>query len=108
MQRLVILAPNWLGDAVMALPAIADVRRGLAAAHITVAARAAVAPLFQLVPDVDDTIVLGRGASLARVGSWAAIGAELRGRGFDAALLLPNSIHAALATHRAAIPERWG
>ena len=28
MKRLVILAPNWLGDAVMALPAIADVRRG--------------------------------------------------------------------------------
>ena len=27
MERLVILAPNWLGDAVMALPAIADVRR---------------------------------------------------------------------------------
>jgi len=108
MQRLVILAPNWLGDAVMALPAIADVRRCLAGAHITVAARAAVAPLFQLVPEVDETIVVGRGASLARVGSWAAIGSELRGRGFEAALLFPNSIHAALLAHRAGIPERWG
>ena len=27
MTHLLILAPNWLGDAVMALPAIADVRR---------------------------------------------------------------------------------
>ena len=108
MQRLVILAPNWLGDAVMALPAIADVRRGLDGAHITVAARAAVAPLFQLVSEVNDTIVLGRGASLARVGSWAAIGSELRGRGFEAALLFPNSIHAALVARRAGIPERWG
>src|SRR5689334_22847266 len=108
MQRLVILAPNWLGDAVMALPAIADVRRGLAAARITVAARAAVAPLFQLVADVDDTIVLGRGASLARLGSWAKMGAELHGRQFEAALLFPNSIHAALVAHRAGIPERWG
>ena len=108
MQRLVILAPNWLGDAVMALPAIADVRRGLAGAQITIAARAAVAPLFQLVPDVNDTIVVGRGASLARIGSWAAIGSELRGRGFDAALLFPNSIHAALVAQRAGIPERWG
>ena len=108
MQRLVILAPNWLGDAVMALPAIADVRAGLAAAHITVAARATVAPLFQLVADVDDTIVLGRGASLARVASWAEMGAELRGHGFEAALLFPNSIHAALVAHRAGIAERWG
>jgi len=108
MPRLVILAPNWLGDAVMALPAIADVRRGLAAAHITVAARAAVVPLFQLVADVDDTIVLGRGASLARVGSWGQMGAELRNHGFATALLLPNSIHAALLAYRAGIRERWG
>jgi len=108
MQRLVILAPNWLGDAVMALPAIADVRRGLDGAHLTIAARAGVAPLFQLVPEVDETIVLGRGASLARVGSWAAIGSELRGRGFEAALLFPNSMHAALLAQRAGIPERWG
>src|SRR5256885_5857913 len=108
MQRLVILAPNWLGDAVMALPAIADIRRSLPAVHITAAARAAVAPLFHLVPDVNDTIVLSGGASLRRAGSWRAIGAELNGRGFDTALLLPNSVHAALVASRAGIPERWG
>jgi heptosyltransferase II len=108
MQRLVILAPNWLGDAVMALPAIADVRRGAPVAEIAVAARAAVAPLFQLVPGVDDTIVLSRPASIGRVGSWRSIGVELRGRGFDTAILLPNSMHSALIADRAGIPERWG
>jgi heptosyltransferase II len=108
MQRLVILAPNWLGDAVMALPAIADVRRGLPATHIAAAARAPVAPLFQLVPEVNETIVLSGRASLGRIGAWAAIGDELSGRGFDAALLLPNSMHAALLASRAGIPERWG
>ncbi|HMF94996.1 MAG TPA: lipopolysaccharide heptosyltransferase II [Vicinamibacterales bacterium] len=108
MQRLVILAPNWLGDAVMALPAIADVRRALPAAHLTIAARGAVAPLFQLVPEVNETIVLGGGASLRRVATWGSLGAELSGCGFDAALLLPNSMHAALVASRAGIPERWG
>jgi len=44
MKRLVILSPNWLGDAVMALPAIADVRRAAPDASITVAARPAIAP----------------------------------------------------------------
>ena len=39
-RRLVIIAPNWLGDAVMALPAIADVKRALPAATVSVAARA--------------------------------------------------------------------
>src|ERR1043165_5960737 len=96
MEQLVILAPNWLGDAVMALPSIADVRRSAPRARIAVAARPAVAPLFALVPEVDETIVLKRRASIARVGSWRGLGTELVDRRFDAALLLPNSIHAAL------------
>src|SRR5438876_7951442 len=96
MKHLVILAPNWLGDAVMALPAIADARRAAPDARIAVAARPAVAPLFALVPEVDETIVLERRASIGDIGSWRAMGAELAGQGFDTALLLPNSIHAAL------------
>jgi heptosyltransferase-2 len=109
MKHLVILAPNWLGDAVMALPAIADVRRAAPDATITVAARPPVAPLFALVPDVTGTIVLERRASIGDVvGSWRAIGAELANRDFDTALLLPNSIHSALVASRAGILERWG
>ena len=102
--RLVILAPNWLGDAVMALPAIADVRRSLTATSMTIAARAPVAPLFRLVgpgAGVDDVIVVERRG-------WRELGVDLAGRGFDAALLLPNSLHAALSASRAGIPERWG
>jgi len=108
MKRLVILSPNWLGDAVMALPAIADVRRAAPGASITVAARTAIAPLFRLVPEVDDTILLSKPAAMHDVARWRALGAELADGGFDAALLLPNSMHAALLVSRAGIPERWG
>jgi heptosyltransferase-2 len=94
-ERLVIVAPNWLGDAVMALPAIADVRRGRPDASLVVAARASVAPLFSLVPGVDDVVVLpARGAAPLS--------------GCDVALLLPNSFHSALTAARAGIRERWG
>jgi len=108
MKHLVILAPNWLGDAVMALPAIADVCRASSGASIAVAARAAIAPLFSLVPGIDETIVLPRAATIGRIGGWRSIGAELASRNFDTALLLPNSIHAALVAARANIAERWG
>ncbi|MCU1383227.1 MAG: hypothetical protein JWL71_1924 [Acidobacteria bacterium] len=108
MKRLVILSPNWLGDAVMALPAIADVRRAAPGASITIAARAAVAPLFRVVPECDETIVLATPAPIGGVARWQALGAELAGRDFDTALLLPNSMHAALIVSRAGIPERWG
>lgn len=97
-KRLVIFAPNWLGDAVMALPAIADVRRAASQAAIAVAARAAIAPLFQLVPGVDEVVVLAARGDADR----------LRPHAFDAALLLPNSFQAALTVWRAGIPERWG
>ena len=42
MKRLVIRAPNWLGDAVMALPALAAVRAAMPGTRITIAAVAAV------------------------------------------------------------------
>ena len=108
MKRLVILSPNWLGDAVMALPAIADVRRAAPGASITIAARPAIAPLFQLVPEADATIVLSKPPSFGGVARWRALGGELAGGGFDTALLLPNSMHAALLVSRAGIAERWG
>src|SRR5258708_24804917 len=94
-KRMVIVAPNWLGDAVMALPAIADLRRAMPDAAITVAARPAIAPLFSLVPDVDDDM----GASVTDNPNDAP---------YDAALLLPNSFHSAWTAYRAHIPERWG
>src|SRR5262245_14630549 len=103
MNRPVILAPNWLGDAVMALPAIADVRRGAPEAHLTVAARPSVAALFRLAPSVDDVVVLDRRASIGRVSTWRELGVELAGGRFDTALLLPNSVHAALLAARAGI-----
>src|SRR5262249_50475988 len=101
MEHLVILAPNWLGDAVMAQPAIADVRRAAPRARIAVAARREVAALFGMIPEVDEVLILEHP-------SRSGLGAELAGQRVDTALLLPNSMHAALLAKRAGIHERWG
>ena len=93
-----VLAPNWLGDAVMALPAIANLSRVLPPDSITVAARPAVAPLFTMVPGLGH-ITLSDRSSSARA---------LAERGYDAALLLPNSFNAARLARAAGIRERWG
>ena len=53
-------------------------------------------------------IVLPKPPAIRDVARWRALGGELAGGGFDTALLLPNSIHAALLASRAGIPERWG
>jgi heptosyltransferase-2 len=104
----VVLAPNWLGDAVMALPAIGDVRRRFPSARLVVAARRAVAEVFSLVPSVDECVPLQwsgrwwqRREFVRDVGRIRQLGAEL-------SILLPNSFAAAWLTRRAGIPDRWG
>jgi heptosyltransferase-2 len=107
-ERIVIIAPNWLGDAVMALPAIADVRRHFADAHLAVAARAAVVPMFRMVKGVDEMITLPGGGGLRAIAGWQSDAQALTGGRFDAAILLPNSFATALIAQKAAINERWG
>jgi heptosyltransferase-2 len=94
----VVFAPNWLGDVVMALPALADVRRWYTGARLIVAARRSVATLFPLVPGVDDLVTLDGRDDAARLRRAAA----------DVAILLPNSFSSAWLARAAAIAGRWG
>jgi heptosyltransferase-2 len=104
----VILAPNWLGDVVMALPAIASVRRWFPDAHLAVAARVPVAPLLSMADGVDEVITLtGRGDWRDAEGRRADARQLASGR-FDLALLLPNSFHAGWLVRQAGVAERWG
>jgi heptosyltransferase II len=107
-DRIVIVAPNWLGDAVMALPAFADIRRHFSGARLTVAARPPVAPLFSMVQGVDDIMTLPGGGGWRAVFGWQEDARALQGKGLDIAILLPNSFATALIVKNAAIPERWG
>ena len=92
---ILILAPNWLGDAIMATPAIRDVRRHFAGQHLSVAARSSVAAVFRAVPDVDRIITLEKDNEPA----------ALRG---DIGILFPNSFRSAWMLKKAGVKERWG
>src|SRR3970282_1804447 len=94
-ERLLIVSPNWLGDAVMALPALGDVRRRFPGARLIVAARRAVASLFSMSPNVDEVLVLEWGGRILSRGPWRQDLATLRDARADAALLLPNSFASA-------------
>jgi heptosyltransferase-2 len=102
----VVLAPNWLGDAVMALPAIADVRAR--AGRLTVAARSGIADLFRLVPGVDEVIELRWKGRWLRRAEFRGDAARLADAGADLAILLPNSFATALLAQQAGVAERWG
>ena len=109
-QSVYVFAPNWLGDVVMALPAIADLRRHFRTARLVVAARPSVAPLFDLVPGIDRVVTLRWRGRWPRTAVFEADVAAIREGGDpqrSVAVLLPNSFASAWVAKRAAIRERW-
>jgi len=105
---LLVRATNWLGDAVMTTPALAAVREGLPDARIALLAKPLVAELFRHHPDVDEVIVYERPGRHEGALGRLRLGAELRRRRFDGALLLQNAFDAALIAFLGRIPERAG
>jgi heptosyltransferase-2 len=103
-----VVAPNWLGDAVMALPAIADLRRHLTSGRLVVAARRSVADLFSMVPGVDAVIPLHWRGQLWHRAARSADEQALRGADADVAVLLPNSFASAWLLRRVGVGELCG
>ena len=96
-MKLLVRATNWVGDAIMALPALRAVRSRFPEAEITILARPYVAEIYK-----------GQGvadALMALEGKQDVV-SELRARKFDTALLLQNAFEAAWVAWRAGIPER--
>jgi heptosyltransferase-2 len=100
--RILIRSSNWLGDAVMSVPAVRAIKRGRPDAQITVAAPAKIASMWKLVSEVDAIIPL-TGNSLV-----AAARLLRRQSSFDAAILFPNSLRVALESWLSGIPRRVG
>lgn len=100
-RRVLVRAPNWVGDAVMSLPVLAGLRRLFPLAEITVLAARRVAPLFAAQPGVAEVIRYPSGR-----GKWQVLW-EMRGR-FDVALALPNSMESALGLWLVGVPSRVG
>lgn len=96
--RIVVRAPNWVGDVVLSLPALRDLRRAFPEARLSVLARPWVADLYRGVREAD-AVMESRG--------FQADVAALRDQ-FDAAVVFPNSIGTALVPFWARVPERWG
>jgi len=96
--------PTWLGDCVMATPALARLRRGLPGCFIGALVRPGMDELLAGSPFFDELHVhLPQG-----VMSPKHAAAKVRPRRYDAALLLTNSFSTALITRLADIPRRVG
>lgn len=98
-MKILIRATNWVGDAIMALPALRAVRSRFPEARVTILARPYVAAIYKNQQICDDVMFVDDKVD--------ALG-ELRAEKFDVALLLQNAFQAAWLVWRAGIPERIG
>ena len=88
-MKLLLRAPNWLGDCVMALPAFAAVRRMLPDAQIDIVARSPLTQLYEMMPESMQRYL--EGCKRSEVGPILKILAELtESTGFDSAVSTVN------------------
>jgi heptosyltransferase-2 len=107
-MRLLVRATNWVGDAVMSLPALAAVRRRFPGAHIAILARPWVAGLYRRETFADQVIPYHPASLLQGWRDRRTVSLPLSQMRFDCALILPNAFDAALITWMARIPRRIG
>src|ERR1044071_661111 len=96
-MRVLIRVPNWVGDAVMAVPALRELRRIFADARITLLARPWVAGLFEGEGIADDVIPIEDTSGVIQSAKRSlSLIRSLRRERFDFAVLLQNAFAAAL------------
>ena len=105
MTRSLLIAPQWIGDAVMSEPLLA--RLAARGERLTVAALPWVAPVYRAMTSVDHVIELPFAHGRLDWSARRRLARQWRGR-FDRAYVLPNSIKAALLPWLARIPQRIG
>ena len=107
-QRILVRATNWIGDAVMSLPALRALRERFPAAHITLLAMPWVADLYGREPFCDALIPWRAQRGVRDLGEKWRVGGALAKQHFDLAIMLPNSFDSALPAWLAGIPRRVG
>ena len=103
-NRIVVRAPNWVGDAVISVAAFRELRRLFPNAHITVVSKPNTSDIFRDADFVDEVLVyerLGLSSVWQQVRAW-------KERRFELALLFQNAFEAAAISFLARVPRRVG
>ncbi len=107
-MKILIRVPNWIGDAVLCLPAIEAIRSIYPGSEISILAKPWVRDVFLNNPAVDRIVIYDRDAAHKGMKGFIRLIVELRAEGYDMAILFQNAFEAALLTWLSRIPVRVG
>jgi heptosyltransferase-2 len=106
--HILVVAPNWIGDALMCQPLLARLRERHPAQTIDVLAPRSVAAVFKRMPEVREVIAADFAHGALQLRERWRVARGLRARGYAQAFVLPNSWKSALVPFLARIPRRVG
>ena len=104
-MKIVVRAPNWIGDAILSMPALDSLRKNFPDAEIWITASSWTKGIFVPLDWISGTISLSNKNSYKNIRSDAQ---ELKEHNFDIGILFTNSYGSALLFWLAKIPQRWG
>jgi heptosyltransferase-2 len=112
-QRLLVICPTWVGDAVMATPTLRALRQLYPQAHVTALTRSAVRPILDACPWIDRMVTMRQRrkdprAHRRRRDGAIALARRLAAGRFDTTIILPNSFRSALLARMSGISRRVG
>lgn len=108
MSRILIVAPSWVGDTVLAQPLFTRLKSRVPNLVLDVLAPPATVPLLKRMEEVDDVIENPFQHGELKVFARRRLGITLKERRYERAIVLPNSLKSALPPFFASIPGRTG
>ena len=108
MKSILIIAPNWIGDAVMTQPLLANLKTQYPKSNIDVLASTWVAPIYRACNEVNEVIEAKFEHKQLQWGLRKQLAKELALKNYQACFVLPNSFKSALIPWLANIPFRIG
>jgi len=104
--KILVRGTNWVGDAVMTIPALRELRRIFPDAELTLYTRTWAEGIFRDAALFDEILTFDKTKS--KIKDALAQAKELKKHEFDLAVLFPNSFETALVAKMAKIPRRFG
>lgn len=105
-MKILVRGTNWVGDAVMTIPALRELRRIFPDAELTLYTRTWAEGIFRDAALFDEILTFDKTKS--KIKDALAQAKELKQHEFDLAVLFPNSFETALVAKMAKIPRRFG
>lgn len=107
-QKVIVRLPNWVGDVVMATPALTSLRKGLPECEITVMGKENARVLLDGLDLWDSYLSFNRHGEQAGTFTFLKVAGTLRRQRFDTGLIFPNSPSAALLFALGGVRRRIG